>query len=103
MLQARVSIIFAGGSRALRKAFSDVDLDGNGHLDYYELCQALKVNSFVGQNTALYNLTHHFQAFNIVVSEDECHELFISLGANERGWIEYNDFRRAVEEASAAW
>jgi hypothetical protein len=37
---------WAGGSRALRKAFSDVDLDGNGQLDYYELCQALKVISF---------------------------------------------------------
>ena len=37
---------WAGGSRALRKAFTDVDLDGNGQLDYYELCQALKVISF---------------------------------------------------------
>ncbi len=58
---------------------------------------------FVDKN-ALYNLTLQiFQAFNIVVSEDECHELFVSLGANEKGWIEYNEFRRAVEEASAAW
>ena len=37
--------MFLGGSRALRKAFSDVDLDGNGQLDYYELGQALKVNT----------------------------------------------------------
>jgi hypothetical protein len=37
--------MFLGGSRALRKAFSDVDLNGNGQLDYYELCQALKVNT----------------------------------------------------------
>jgi hypothetical protein len=34
----------AGGSRALRLAFTSVDLDGNGQLDYYELCEALKVN-----------------------------------------------------------
>jgi Ca2+-binding EF-hand superfamily protein len=103
MLHAIIPKKIAGGSRALRKAFSEVDLDGNGHLDYYELCQALKVNSFVRERTALHNLTHQFQAFNIVVNEEECQELFVSLGANERGWIEYNDFRRAVEEASAAW
>jgi Ca2+-binding EF-hand superfamily protein len=48
----------AGGSRALRKAFSDVDLDGNGHLDYYELCQALKVLSFFG-NAELVFHNHH--------------------------------------------
>jgi hypothetical protein len=58
---------------------------------------------FVEKN-AVYKLTlQNFQAFNIVVSEDECHALFVSLGANEKGWIEYNEFRRAVEEASAAW
>ncbi len=43
------------------------------------------------------------QAFNIVVTQEECRELFISLGANEKGYIVYNDFRKAVEEASAAW
>jgi Ca2+-binding EF-hand superfamily protein len=37
------------------------------------------------------------------VQEEECRELFVSLGANERGYIVYNDFRKAVEEASAAW
>ena len=58
---------------------------------------------FVGKN-AWYKLTlQNFHAFNIVVSEDEFQELFVSLGANEKGWIEYNEFRRAVEEASAAW
>lgn len=37
---------FSGGSRALRQAFTSVDLDGNGQLDYHELCEALKVNIF---------------------------------------------------------
>jgi hypothetical protein len=47
--------MFLGGSRALRKAFSDVDLDGNGHLDYYELCQALKVKIFSQRVTFIRN------------------------------------------------
>jgi hypothetical protein len=47
-----------GGSRALRKAFSDVDLDGNGQLDYYELCQALKVITFFRKAVFLFQNQH---------------------------------------------
>jgi Ca2+-binding EF-hand superfamily protein len=101
------SMSLAGGSRALRQAFTSVDLDGNGQLDYYELCEALKVGlACMIELVIMYFKSAHnciMQAFNIVVTQEECRELFISLGANEKGYIVYNDFRKAVEEASAAW
>lgn len=73
-----------GGSRVLRKAFTAVDLDGNGTLDFQEVCAALV-------------------SFNIECSEEECLGLFSAMGADRHGVITYNDFRSAIEDGLSMW
>ena len=73
-----------GGSRALRKAFTVVDLDGNGTLDFQEVQQALTT-------------------FNIECTEEECLGLFKAMGADKDGAISYNDFRAAIEDGLTLW